>query len=79
MGAAVHTDLSIYEFSQCANELGSCVEVRGQAFFVDVLADCVPQGGFESLCRVSCCALCSVELVRSQYFFAVCRGVVGSH
>jgi hypothetical protein len=49
-GREVRTDLSIYEFSQRADELGSCVEVRGQAFFVDVLADCVPQGGFESLC-----------------------------
>jgi hypothetical protein len=42
-------DLRIHEFGQGSDELRRGVEVGGQAFFVDVLPDCVPEGGFEAL------------------------------
>jgi hypothetical protein len=46
-------DLRVDEFGEGADELGRRVEVGGQAFFVDVLADGVPEGGFEALCEVN--------------------------
>jgi hypothetical protein len=42
-------DLRVDQLGQCADKLGRGVEVGCQAFFVDVLADGVPEGGFEAL------------------------------
>lgn len=46
------TDLRPDHLGQCANELGSGVPISSQAVFVDHLADCEPEGGFELLIRL---------------------------
>lgn len=45
----LRTDLGVDELGQCADELGRGVYVRGEAFFVDVFADGVPEGRFQAL------------------------------
>jgi hypothetical protein len=67
-------DLRVNKFGQGADELRRGVEVGGKAFFVDVLADGVPEGGFEALgsSQTDGTLRC---LLRGCYFFALCRGV----
>lgn len=48
-GKGSRTDLVVYELRQCTNELGCRVEILVHGFFVDVLADVVPEGGFQTL------------------------------
>lgn len=47
------TDLCPYELREGADELRCCVAVALETFFVDDLADCVPEGGLETLRGVS--------------------------
>jgi hypothetical protein len=45
----MHTNLCVYKLCQCTDELWCCVEVFVCGFFVDELADLVPEGGFQPL------------------------------
>jgi hypothetical protein len=62
MGRAGSTNLRIHEFCQSTNELRGCVELRSETFFVDILADGVPEGRFEALLWSSWSASVSAKL-----------------
>jgi len=74
----IHTNLRIDELSQRADELWCCVyvDLGVEAFFLDVFADGVPEGGFEALLE----SVLHLRIIRCMsYLLLLGGGIIRSH